>query len=233
MLPMLVISTIVVAPVPPVLRHLPHCQVLVVEEVVVRYGGDVTRQVHVAQVELGLPLVQLRGRKVVVGRVRDETPVLHQEFPVGQVGLPQVDEDVLVRQRHAEDVRVHGPQDRHGLPRDVGRAHTSHRCLLVVISRPEAAGSRRRRRPPAPAATRSWVASSKWRPTTCTARGSPSPLVPNGTDMAGEPVRSNGTNALRAFLGGALMPSTSSSDALHGWAGTTLAGQRRMSYSEK
>ena len=77
---------------PLVLRHLPNCQVLIVEEVVVRNRGDVAGQLHVAEVELGLPLVQLGGGKIVVGRVRDDPPILDQEFPVGQVGLPQVDE---------------------------------------------------------------------------------------------------------------------------------------------
>ena len=52
--------------------------------------------------------------------------------------------------------------------------------------------------------------------------GSPSMLQPNGTDIAGEPVRSKGIAARNALRGGTLWPLTSSSVELWGWATTAL-----------
>ena len=77
-------------------------RLLVSEEIIVGDGRLTPSKMQVAEIELCLPNCKLCGGKVVFRRVRYEAVVDDYEPAIRQVGLPQVDEDMLVGQGKSE-----------------------------------------------------------------------------------------------------------------------------------
>ena len=95
-------------------------QFLVREDVVVRYRCKVSGEMGIALIDLCLPPDKLSDRKLVIRWVGHHMVPHDNELPVRQVGLPKVDEEMLVRESHSQCFRFYRSSDGKNLARHIG-----------------------------------------------------------------------------------------------------------------